>query len=70
MLLPSCTVEILEPFFLEFGTLTCPNVSAVQWAIEQREGENFPDEIIFFLHQEVPENHTDTHQKLQQDSVK
>lgn len=46
-------------------TLTSPNVCAVQRPIEQSEGENFADEIVLFLHQEVPQDHTDTHQKLE-----
>lgn len=49
--------------------LTCPNVCAVQRPIEQSEGENFAEEIVLFFHQEVPQDHTDTHQELEKSTV-
>lgn len=44
--------------------LTCPNVGAVQGAVEKSEGEDFAQEIVLHLHKEVPQDHTDTHQEL------
>lgn len=49
-------------------TLTCPNVRAVQRAVEQSEGEDFAKEIVLFLHKEVPQDHTDTNQKLKRNT--
>lgn len=50
-------------------TLTCPNVRAVQRAVEQSEGEDFAEEIVLFLHKEIPQDHTDTNQKLKRNTT-
>ena len=49
-------------------TLTRPDVGAVQRAVQQSEGEDLADQVVVLFHQEVPQDHTDTHQELKQES--
>lgn len=44
---------------------TRPDVGAVQRPVQHGEREDFTEEVVVFLHQEVPQDHADTHQKLE-----